>query len=484
MYAPPGLRAPEVGDVDVVAVGDTLHMTHLTLPNRDIVQHAISTDGLAWRRIEPAVTTGDPGEPDDDQIGTMSVTEHNGMFYMLYTGRAKAERALVERTVLATSTDLVTWTKHAQNPISEADARWYETELVPGGSKVSWRDHKPWLQDGHYFATISARERGGPVMRRGCAGLLVSDDLISWEARPPLFAPRHYWDLECPQLFEIGGHWYLTAATMEDRRQRYWTASAWDGPYRVPADGGILAPTGHYAGRVHRRRDLDLFWCWHLADYDWPGGASPFGKYAVAPLVLERRADGSLAKRTFPGWAAYRDRAPDAPAAATSSLFRGVSLDPAAPWALRAANGMDVVGGAELVGDFWWSGQLHLSGRAGGLAFRLEEDGTGYLVEIQDGGQTASLQKWLLGRDASGRPTFKYTELQRGRLATPVTPGAPVAFELLVVGAYIECSLGGEVVLATLSAERTRGRFGAWVESGEVRVEGGIWAPMRAPEHH
>jgi hypothetical protein len=52
-----------------------------------------------------------------------------------------------------------------------------------------------------------------------------------------------------------------------------------------------------------------------------------------------------------------------------------------------------------------------------------------------------------------------------------------------VVGPYIECSLGGEVVLATLSAERTTGRFGAWIESGEVRVEGGVWSPMRTPLH-
>ena len=76
---------------------------------------------------------------------------------------------------------------------------------------------------------------------------------------------------------------------------------------------------------------LDLFWCWHLADYDWPGGASPTGKYAVAPLVLERRTDGTLAKRSFPGWEAYRDGAGDSPAAAPRSLFRDVPPDAGQP---------------------------------------------------------------------------------------------------------------------------------------------------------
>lgn len=468
--------------MDVVAIGDTLHMTHLTLPNRDNVQHAISSDGLAWQRAPDAVRTGDPGEPDDDQIGTMSVTEHEGTYYMLYTGRAKAERALIERTVLATSSDGMTWTKYAQNPVSEADGRWYEADLSRSG-RVSWRDHKPLKVGDVWVATIAARELGGPLLRRGCAGLLVSNDLVTWETRPPLFAPRHYWDLECPQLFEIDGAWYLTAATMEDRRQRYWVAPAWDGPYRVPPDGGILAPTGHYAGRVSRWRDLDLLWCWHIANYDWPGGASPTGKYAVAPLVLERRPDGRLVKRTYPGWEAYRAAAAESPAAAPCSLFRDAPLDAGQPWAVHARGGMDVVASADEVGDFWWRGRLRLTGRSGGLGFRLNEDGTGYLVEVEAGARDVSLQKWLLGRDASNRPTFRYTDLQRGRLSAPLVAREPVEFELLTVGPYIECSLAGEVVISTLSAERTSGRFGAWTESGEVRVEGGVWSPMRAPHH-
>lgn len=154
------------------------------------------------------------------------------------------------------------------------------------------------------------------------------------------------------------------------------------------------------------------------------------------------------------------------------------------PPALRVGSpGTYVVATDTPVGDFWWRGRLRHTGRAGGLAFRLGDDGTGYIVEIETGGRAVSLQKWMLGRDASGYPTFRYTELQRSQIAVPLQAGVPVDFGLLVVGAYIECSLGGEVVLATLSAERTTGRFGAWAESGEVRVEGSVWAPMRAPHH-
>jgi len=199
--------------------------------------------------------------------------------------------------------------------------------------------------------------------------------------------------------------------------------------------------------------------------------------------VLERRADGSLAKRSFPGWAAYRAADARPPLSAPRSLFQSTTLAPNEPWALQAAGGMDVVGTAESVGDFWWRGQLHLDARSGGLAFRLGDDGTGYFIEIEADRQSVSLQKWMLGHDASGRPTPRYVELRRSRLPEPLATGSPVDFELLLVGPYIECSLGSEVVLATLSAERTDGRFGAWADSGAVRIEGSVWAPMHQPQH-
>ncbi|MBA3414102.1 MAG: hypothetical protein H0U10_02615, partial [Chloroflexia bacterium] len=46
MYAPRGFGLSELGDIDVVATGDALHLFHLTLPNHDVVQHAVSDDGL------------------------------------------------------------------------------------------------------------------------------------------------------------------------------------------------------------------------------------------------------------------------------------------------------------------------------------------------------------------------------------------------------------------------------------------------------
>lgn len=488
MYAPPGFGWPEVGDVEVFPKDDgELHLFHLTLPNHDAVRHAVTTDGLAWRQLPDALRTSDPGACDDDMIWTMSVTAHDGRFYMLYTALGSPDGGRVQRTGLAVSDDLVRWTKSDRNPVAQADPRWYETELdgPEGRRTISWRAPKPLKVGDTYYATVDARERGGPTLRRGCAGLMTSTDMQHWEVQPPLFAPRRYWDLECPQPFAVDGTFYLTAAIMEDRTQRYWAADAITGPYRTPPDGGVLVPQGHYAGRVCRWRGEDLYFCWHKADfavpYDFPGVRNPAGKFVMAPLALVPRSDGSLAVRTFSGWRAYADGDATAPTAAPRSLYG--DRDTGGAFSVEAPDGAnDLVATAEDAEHFLLQGVLHLDAASGGLGFQLDGEGGGYFVEITSGGTEVRLLKWLPA-PREGRPYFMYTVLQRGQLRAPAAPDAPLPFALLVVGAYIEVTLGDEVVLCTLSAERTRGPVGLWAQSGTARAEELRLTPMRVPRH-
>lgn len=480
MYAPSGFGRPEVGDVEVFPHGDRLHLFHLTLPNHDVVQHVVSEDGLAWGPLPNALRTGDPGDCDDDMIWTMSVTGRDGRYYMLYTALARAEDGRLQRTALATSDDLVHWTKHPDNPVAAPDPRWYEAD--PSASHmVSWRDPKPIRVGDTYYAAVCARENAGPPLRRGCVGLLASPDLVHWEPRPPLFAPRAYWDLECPQVFRVADRYYLTAAIMEDRLQRYWVADQFAGPYRVPADGGVLAPRGHYAGRVCRWRDLDLYFCWHLAAYDWKGLSNRPGKFVVPPLVLEPRPDGSLAMRSYPGWEGYRQSgyAPLDPDGVTLFGERPVGDK---RWRLESESGRDVLASEPVVDQAIVTGALTLDAGLGGLAFRLDQGGGGYFVALAPGRDEVCLMKWLPADGDDGRPWFRYVELQRGRLPRPLPRGQAVPFRLILAGPYLECSLDGEVALATLSAERLAGRLGIWAESGGAFAEDLLRAPLRVPE--
>ncbi len=141
MYAPPAGIGPELGDVEVFAAGDQIHLFHLTLPNHDVVQHVVSEDGLAWRALPAATRTSDPGEGrDDDMIYTMSVTERDGTYYMVYTALGRAEQGRIQRIAVATSPDLIRWTKHPGNPVAAADPRWYEAEPPDGGRVGLWAE--------------------------------------------------------------------------------------------------------------------------------------------------------------------------------------------------------------------------------------------------------------------------------------------------------------------------------------------------------
>lgn len=490
MYPPPPFS--ELGDIEVVADGEgRLHLFHLTLPNHDVVKHAVSDDGLRWSALPPALRTGNPGAADDDQIWTMGVArdDDRDRWLMLYTTLASADGGRVQRTGLATSRDLVRWDTSPANPVASADARWYETDPDTSGS-VSWRDPKPLLMDGRWLATVAARENAGPLMRRGCVGLIGSDDGETWRALPPLFAPRRFWDLECPQAFPIGDRWHLTAAIMEDRRQRYWSAPAFRGPFETPPDGGFLAPAGHYAGRVTRWRDRDLLWCWHQPrlvegwtttprTIDWTPIRNPFGKVLAPPLELSLRPDGSLARRSFVGWDAYvADAVPAVPERA--SRFHAI---PADGWRCDAAGGrMDVLAGTEPAGDVRIGGVLRLDARHGGLAFRLDDEGGGYEIALRPGSPSVELRKWLPTTDPlDGGRRYRVDVLQREDLHRIVPASDPIPFALLVVGPYLEFSLFGEVVLATFSGERQNGAWGIWAESGTAAADDLALAVMRRP---
>ena len=48
---------------------------HLIIPNHDYIAHAVSKDGISWKRVKNALFVGDPGEWDDDMLWTMHVCE-------------------------------------------------------------------------------------------------------------------------------------------------------------------------------------------------------------------------------------------------------------------------------------------------------------------------------------------------------------------------------------------------------------------------
>jgi beta-fructofuranosidase len=172
------------------------------------IGHAVSTDLRDWRLLPNALEPGPEGTWDDVATWTGSVLRHRDTWYMLYTGVSSVEQGLVQRLGLATSADLVTWTKHPANPLNQADPRWYGQLDLTAWHDQAWRD--PWLLpdpggDG-FHALICARvAQGAPDDALGVIGHAWSPDLVNWETRPPLSEPGEFGHLEVPQVEMVNG---------------------------------------------------------------------------------------------------------------------------------------------------------------------------------------------------------------------------------------------------------------------------------------
>jgi beta-fructofuranosidase len=123
---------------------------------------------------------------------------------MLYTGINHSEHGLIQRIGLATSDDLIHWRKHPQNPLLEADGRWYEQLDLDRWRDQSWRD--PWLfaENDDVCALITARSREGSSDGAGVVGQARSKNLVDWDVLPPLTVPGDFAQVECPQSVSVG----------------------------------------------------------------------------------------------------------------------------------------------------------------------------------------------------------------------------------------------------------------------------------------
>jgi beta-fructofuranosidase len=188
---------------------------------------------------------------------------------MLYTGVSSADNGLVQRIGLATSSDLIRWTKHPANPVIAADPRWYELLDLTAWWDGAWRD--PWVfrdPEGHGFhALVTARAARGRPDGRGVVGHAVSDDLVSWKVQAPLTETGEFGHLEVPQVEIVNATAVLVFSTAADdvseRRRRRGpvgtgTYICQGGSLLGPFDLALARPISipHlYSGRLVHRHD-------------------------------------------------------------------------------------------------------------------------------------------------------------------------------------------------------------------------------------
>lgn len=228
------------------------------------IGHAISSDLEHWHVLDDVLGPGRTGDFDETAAWTGSVVQgDDGVWRMFYTGSRFLEdwptSANVETIGVATSADLLTWTKRPQTTVG-SDARWYERLDDGEWREEAWRD--PWVfreADGWHML-FTARGKYGPADDRGVVGHATSIDLETWHVQEPFLGPGlGFGHLEVPQLLTApnGSQSVLFCCPRPDLAQRN-RDRPFGGIWAIPIDASgaaadeaeLLTSERYYSGRI------------------------------------------------------------------------------------------------------------------------------------------------------------------------------------------------------------------------------------------
>ncbi len=223
------------------------------------VGHATSKDFFAWKQLPDALKFSVGDYWDNKDIWSGCIAEKDGVYYLYYTGKNDSlYNENIQKIGVAVSKDLNIWTKYSENPILEADLKYYNMSNGKNaiGNIDAWRDpyvFKDIASDKRYM-TISARINNGSNEYNACVALAESDDMIHWNVLPPIFSPGVYDEIEVTKIIYYNKYYYLFFSThasnykpefaMQNGTHEglhcYYSDSLFGGYKPVNGNGGVL----------------------------------------------------------------------------------------------------------------------------------------------------------------------------------------------------------------------------------------------------
>ncbi len=446
MYSGSGFSDWEIGDITVLMNKGIYHLFHLIIPNHDYIAHAVSTDGISWKRVNNALFVGNPGDWDDDMLWTMHVVEVNGSFEMYYTGLQRKDRGIMSRIGYAESNNLIDWTKNRKSifPIGPTGI-FYENYKTNPRTWLSFRDPFRFEYQGEVYLLIAARTISGPVSRRGCVGLVkITNEVV--ELLPPLLYPMAYDDIECPCVFELNGRFYLLGSIREDIKVRYWFAQEFIGEYHsFHAD--VVLPGGNYAARTVQDGEHLL-----LYNFFYAHGAIDALRVLPPPKELDTDGQGRLLLKSFYRWELMvKKTILQDGFGPIKSLFGNLTASfklEEGKWTCGAKSGYELFCFNKPSASFIWEGMLTVEGMGKfGLVSDMDAEGNGYFISFDIANGIVKIRTWGFN-PLNSRQNFIFHDIQSAVFS--VQTNKSFYFKLISYGNYIELSIDGYVKLTLM----------------------------------
>lgn len=241
-----------------------------------------SRDLLHWTETP---LTHDPAKPDDwispyFVLGVFPDSSAKG--FRSFYGHAQG------RMASSVSQDLLHWSC-APKEIHIPAADYYQRRRDPF---VFWIPEMK-----QYGCVMTTWMKGRPKETGGAVSLATSPDLKQWKDHGPIVDPGTIGEPECPQMFRLGGRWYLLAS-IYDRAvgpPAYWTSTSPLGPWEK-APTGMLDGKDLCAAQIALEGETPLLFGWIPPDPAKPSKQT-WGGHLAIPREVYARPDGKLGTR-------------------------------------------------------------------------------------------------------------------------------------------------------------------------------------------
>lgn len=234
-----GSDQPYVGDTMPFYEDGTYYIYYLK-DKGDSRNHSIylatTTDFVNYTEYDDVVLESTPAA-QDDWIGTGSVVNVEGKYYLFYTGHTDGPMEFKETVMVAVGDSPVAFTKLAD---------WQLTPPEELGQKRDFRDPQAYYdpESGEITLTVTAAQDGVARILK----FTLSADLQTAVYDGIIFSDPtgDFWNLECSDTFRMGDTWYITYSGQDDT---LWFASSDTpyGPYREAkrVDGKLFYAAKH-----------------------------------------------------------------------------------------------------------------------------------------------------------------------------------------------------------------------------------------------